>query len=102
MILNNHTDPIPRNAVYIGRGSFWGNPFRIGPDGDRDQVCDRYDERIRRMIESGEIPLHKIAALHGRPLVCFCAPARCHGETLVREARKAYIRLQVEELVRGA
>jgi len=30
------------NAVYIGRGSPFGNPFLIGKHGGRDEVCDRH------------------------------------------------------------
>jgi hypothetical protein len=31
-VLNNHHTGIPAGAIYIGRGSQWGNPFRIGQD----------------------------------------------------------------------
>ncbi len=34
-VLNKHHAVVTPGAVYIGRGSKWGNPFRIGPDGDR-------------------------------------------------------------------
>jgi Domain of unknown function (DUF4326) len=34
---------VPAGAVYIGRGSKWGNPFRIGPDGDRVAVIAQYE-----------------------------------------------------------
>ncbi len=37
-VLNKHKIGVPAGAVYIGRGSKWGNPFRIGPDGDRAAV----------------------------------------------------------------
>ena len=30
-VLNKHHAGVPAGAVYIGRGSKWGNPFRIGP-----------------------------------------------------------------------
>jgi hypothetical protein len=30
-VLNKHKAGVPAGAVYIGRGSKWGNPFRIGP-----------------------------------------------------------------------
>ena len=44
-VLNKRKSGIPAGAVYIGRGSKWGNPFRIGPDGDRARViakCERW------------------------------------------------------------
>ena len=37
-VLNKRGTGIPVGAFYIGRGSKWGNPFRIGPDGDRATV----------------------------------------------------------------
>jgi len=33
-------------AKYCSRGSPYGNPFVIGVDGDRDQVCDRFEREI--------------------------------------------------------
>lgn len=32
--------------VYIGRGSKWGNPFKIGPDGSRADVIAKYCDYI--------------------------------------------------------
>ena len=32
--------------VYIGRGSMWGNPFRIGPDGTRIEVIKKYEKYL--------------------------------------------------------
>ena len=37
-VLNKHVDGIPKGAVYCGRGSRWGNPYKIGVYGDRDRV----------------------------------------------------------------
>ena len=42
-VLNKHHAGVPAGAVYIGRGSKWGNPFRIGPDGDRAAVIAKYE-----------------------------------------------------------
>jgi hypothetical protein len=35
-------------AIYIGRGSKWGNPFRIGVDGNRATVIAKYARWLRR------------------------------------------------------
>ncbi|MHC4867811.1 MAG: DUF4326 domain-containing protein [Planctomycetota bacterium] len=32
--------------VYIGRGSIWGNPYRIGRDGGRADVIAKYARYI--------------------------------------------------------
>lgn len=63
-VLNKHRHGTPAGSVYIGRGSPYGNPFKIGEHGNRDDV----------------------SALRGKDLVCFCAPARRHGDALLRKA----------------
>ena len=42
-VLNKHHTGVPAGTVYIGRGSKWGNPFRIGPDGDRAAVIAKFE-----------------------------------------------------------
>src|SRR6202035_2356792 len=46
-VLNKRKSGIPAGAIYIGRGSKWGNPFRIGPDGDRASVITKYERWLR-------------------------------------------------------
>lgn len=41
-VLNKHHVGVPGGAIYIGRGSKWDNPFRIGRDGDRATVIAKY------------------------------------------------------------
>lgn len=85
-VLNKNKVGIPRGAVYIGRGSMWGNPFVMGKHGNRDDVCEQHKEHLKSQIRSGEVSLEQLAALKGKDLVCFCAPLRCHGDTLVEAA----------------
>lgn len=77
-VLNRHCCEIPEEAVYIGRGSKWGNPFRIGPDGDRAAVIAKHERWLREQHHL----LRDLGELRGRYLVCFCAPAACHGDLL--------------------
>ena len=42
-VLNKHKAGVPSGAVYIGRGSKWGNPFRIGEDGNRATVIAKHE-----------------------------------------------------------
>ena len=93
-VLNKHKHGIPAGAVYIGRGSKWGNPFQIGIHGDRDAVCDKYQERLWRRIGNGEVTVQELAELHGKDLVCFCAPLRCHGGVLEKAALWAVNKLK--------
>lgn len=76
----NHI-PTP-NDIYIGRGGSWGNPFVIGKDGDRDDVIQKHRTWMEQNIQSDPALKNRIADLHGKNLVCFCAPAACHGDTL--------------------
>ncbi len=77
-VLNKHRHEIPKGAAYIGRGSRWGNPFKIGEHGDRDEVCDRFEREI--------LPTLDVSELRGKDLVCFCAPHRCHGDAILKKA----------------
>jgi ParB-like chromosome segregation protein Spo0J len=72
-------------AVRIDRGTRFGNPFVLGEDGDRDDVCEAYADYylphkkgILASIESGQ--------LEGKVLVCHCYPQRCHGDCLAEAA----------------
>jgi len=93
LILNKHHGNIPADAIYIGRGSYWGNPFPIDKDNTRTMVIARHKDWLTSLIEAGEITDEQLAYLHGKKLVCFCAPAHCHGETLIEAAAKAHARL---------
>lgn len=101
-VLNKQKFGIPAGAEYIGRGSVWGNPFVIGQHGDRAQVCDRYEALLVERLKRGEVTLPQLRSLHGRDLVCFCAPARCHGDTLALFSGLAQTTATVEELLRAA
>ena len=78
-VLNRHKDNIPQDAVYIGRGSPWGNPFVIGKDGTRSEVVQKYYEWI---LQNEEL-LSRLDELKGKDLVCFCSPQLCHGNVLL-------------------
>jgi hypothetical protein len=81
-VLNKRVTGVPAGAVYIGRGSKWGNPFRIGPDGDRAAVIVKHE----RWLADQHHLLRALDELRGRDLVCFCAPLPCHGDLLYRIA----------------
>lgn len=68
--------------VYIGRGSKWGNPFKIGQHGTREEVIAKYCEYIGER----EDLLNSIHELKGKVLGCWCAPHACHGDVLAELA----------------
>ena len=92
-VLNKKIVGIPKGAVYIGRGSKWGNPFVMLGEGTRNKVCEDYRAYLKSKIKSKEISLGELAGLHGKDLVCFCAPKRCHGHTLEKAAAWAASKL---------
>ena len=71
-------------AVRVDRGTRYGNPFILGEDGDRDDVCDLYESVYlphKKGIEA------RVVELTGKVLVCHCYPERCHGDALVSLVR---------------
>ncbi len=70
--------------VYVGRGngSPWGNPFRSGRDGTREQVIEMYEEWLLSQPEL----LRRLPELRGKTLGCWCAPKACHADVLLRLA----------------
>jgi len=81
-VLNKHATGEQAGAIYIGRGSKWGNPFRIGNDGNRATVIAKHDIWLRDQHHL----LRALDELRGRDLLCFCAPTPCHGDLLLRLA----------------
>ena len=66
--------------VYIGRPSKWGNPFKIGRDGSRQEVILKYKDMI---ISNTELIKQIPIELRGKTLGCWCKPDACHGDVLV-------------------
>lgn len=64
--------------IYIGRPSKWENPYRIGVDGTRKQVIEKY----RTMILNSTLK-NDLEELKGKTLGCWCKPKQCHGDVLV-------------------
>lgn len=72
---------LPKLIKYIGRGSIAGNPFKIGKDGNRDEVCNKFEA----YIEKDPRLKHKlIKYCKGWDLACYCKPLRCHGDYLLK------------------
>ncbi len=68
--------------VYIGRPSKWGNKFRIGQSGTREEVIAKYEAWIKTQPEL----MASLAELRGKVLGCWCKPKNCHGDVLARLA----------------
>ncbi|MGD7788186.1 DUF4326 domain-containing protein [Propionibacteriaceae bacterium Y1700] len=87
---------MPEGAIYVGRGTKWGNPWRVGdqlmtsagsPNGVR--YCREFDitpaiatefYRIAFLLDAEDIR----AELAGRDLACWCALDQpCHADVLL-------------------
>lgn len=67
--------------VYIGRGSKWGNPFKIGVDGNREEVIRKYRRWL--VLERRDLIRDAKVELKGKVLGCWCRPLKCHGDILI-------------------
>jgi hypothetical protein len=65
--------------IRCDRFSDWGNPYEMDKDGNRDDVCYNYKYHY---IEFKPSLLSKIHTLKGKALGCWCAPEKCHCDTL--------------------
>ena len=70
-------------AVYIGHSKSYGpcgfgNPFHIGHDGGRDEVCDLFADYLPKRPDL----MARLGELKGKVLMCHCVPLRCHGDHL--------------------
>lgn len=93
---------LPKGAVYVGRnytkgkyqlqGTPWGNPYRVGPDGNLDQVLDKYEGWARTQLSKNP---NWLQPLIGKDLVDWCEPGKCHADVL-----KKLIKEQVGEFER--
>ncbi len=84
--------------VYIGRrgivfvdkkrypteDSIWCNPYKIGKDGDRDEVIQKYEIYIRNRLEKEVGLKDELKRLKDKNLGCWCAPEPCHGDVLIK------------------
>lgn len=81
--LNKHWADLDPEAVYVGRGSHFGNPFPIGTEfGDRDEVIERYKIHLFGMVITGKLILTDFLPLRDKDLICYCAPKACHADFL--------------------
>lgn len=65
--------------VYIGRPSAFGNPFKIGRDGDREEVIKKFRAWLHVNPYLMRLARRELA---GKTLGCWCAPHTCHGDEL--------------------
>ena len=80
----NKRDPkTPKDAIYVGRPSKFGNPFIIGKHGNRADCIQMFRDMVERN------PRFKSSIqgeLKGHDLICWCDPQDCHATVLLEIA----------------
>ena len=79
---------MPPDTVYVGRGSKWGNPYRVGAvpfDGDRGQTLEECLWAYRHLFLLDT----DTNSLKGKNLACWCPLDQpCHADILLELANK--------------
>lgn len=71
-------------TIFIGRGTRFGNNYRLGLDGTREEVIAKHKKDFYKNPELQEAVWNE---LKGEILGCFCKPLACHGDTYVEYIR---------------
>jgi hypothetical protein len=75
------------NAIYVGRPTKWGNPYKVGVDNCTVEETVTF---YRRDLIAGSLPFtidDVRRELKGRDLACWCKPgAPCHADVLLAVA----------------
>lgn len=80
--LRTSTPPEERSDdVLVCRPYRWGNPFKIGPDGTREEVVEKYRTSLTDFQKQ-----QARLTLKGKRLWCYCAPLPCHADVLAEIA----------------
>lgn len=84
---------MPENTVYVGRGSRWGNPYRIVTPADAAKAVEAYRKWLlftpSTLFAFRDPPkvTEIIRDLRGKNLACWCAEGQpCHADILLKIA----------------
>ena len=84
--------------IYCGRPRPLSNPYKIGVDGDRDEVIERHKNLLRKdgskLKETFSNLIDFIKEKRPQKVVlgCYCKPAKCHCDTYKKELDCIYDR----------
>lgn len=88
-VYNRHHGDAPKDAIYVGRPTKWGNPYsHLRANGTirvntRELAVKRYRAYLESRADLKEAARRELA---GKDLVCWCAPAECHAYVLMEIA----------------
>lgn len=81
----------PNSYKNVGANlSILGNPYFMKTESDRDDVCDKYETYFHNRLQTDPEFKSKVLSILSSEtdvvLGCYCAPKRCHCDTI-----KAYL-----------
>ena len=89
-VYNKRHKNVPKDAVYVGRPTKWGNPYsHLESQVTVVKVATREEavEKFRTLLlDSPTLVERAKAELKGKDLVCWCAPLSCHADILLEVA----------------
>lgn len=97
IVIKNLRTERPTKAwqVKVDRSSVLGNPFYMASENQRDEVCNKYEAYFNKKMDTDtrfreEVRrLYRIYRTYGTlELFCWCAPKRCHAETIKKFLEK--------------
>lgn len=74
-VINRRSNWSCKSFVWVDRQGPWGNPFKIGRDGERADVLTDHEKWLR---ENPELVM-ELWRLKDKTLACWCDPLPCHG-----------------------
>jgi hypothetical protein len=73
---------------YPKHQSIFANPYKIGKDGNREEVIIKYKEYIINKLNNDKSLIDELISLKGKNLGCRCYPEYCHGNVLLELINK--------------
>jgi hypothetical protein len=74
---------MPEGAVYVGRPTKWGNPWRTR-DWTAEESIEMFESLLRLLLKGGLIDSSYLAPLQGKDLACWCPSDKpCHADVLL-------------------
>lgn len=77
--------------IMIDRSTVFGNPYRIGKDGSREEVIEKYRGHLKTSVAFGIINWSDLRRLKGKRLGCWCKPHACHGDVILEVMKEMNI-----------
>lgn len=69
---------------YPKQNSPFANPFKVGKDGKREEVLEKYELYLQDQIKNNIITKEMLLTLKDKNLGCWCKPEPCHGDILIK------------------